>query len=347
MRRLSLLFLFLLFSVGCGESSPIAGKTDTAEAAVRSMQEGLTKGQPVVLWEALPESYQNDLNTLARTFASNMDADTWKQITAMLNGVHQVLSEKQEFILNYPAVASGKDPERTKKSITAGTQLLKTILDGVSDLEEMKNFDGKQFLSSTGTGIITHVNTLSEFAPPVPGQTVGMAALAELKIETVTSTDSTATLRFTGPDGKVETQEWVKSQGKWLPKEMVDEWDQKMKEARESLAKLPEQVMQMKLQMAMVSGMVNGALTPLQNAEDQDQFNAAVNGSLGMFGGFAGGFGMPGPSEPPSFDFPEPPGPPSLGDDPGSSLGDDPGSSLGDDPGKVSENPLDAPEDDK
>ncbi|MEZ6126756.1 MAG: hypothetical protein R3C49_26865 [Planctomycetaceae bacterium] len=248
-------------------SKAAAGGGNTAEAAVRQIQEGLANNNPAVVWESLPESYRNDLNDIVRTFASGMDAGAWKQITDLLNSIHQLLTTKQEFILGYPSVAQGGEPEKSKQVVEGASGVLNALLQSVTDLEKLKSFDGHEFMTSSGVDLMNHLKSISEVAPKSPGQPVGLMSLSDVRVETVEQLDSTATLKFTSADGHQETVDFVLVDGKWMSKPLVDEWDEKMQSTRESLKDLPEQMAGLKFQIIAVTGMVNGALVPLQSAE--------------------------------------------------------------------------------
>ena len=290
----ALLGCLVLLPTGCGTTASPGG----AEDAVKAIVAGMEEGRPVVIWEALPESYQADVNELVQAFGNNMDAAAWGQITGLVSTVHQTLASKQEFLLNYPAVLDSEDPEMTQATIKQGTSLLKTFLDSVQDLEKLKSFDGAEFMKSSGKEMAQQIVALQDMIPQTPAMKLQMA-MSNVKIETIESTSTTAKLKMTSPDGKSdEVVEMVQHEGKWLPKQMVDEWESSMANAREAMAKLPEQAASMKGQMMMVSAMASGVLSPLQAAENQEQFNQAVDGMQasvgGMMGGMMGGMGGPG-----------------------------------------------------
>lgn len=278
--------------VGQTADSATAAPTDTAEASMRQLAEGMQQGQLSAAWNALPASYQKDVNELVQTFGTNMDADVWAQVTATLKSVHTLLVEKHDFIVNHPAVSAGKDPATTAEGVKQITGLLNTIVENASDLEALKTFDGAQFASATGSKIVEQVLALSKLAPGSEGTPA--SPFEGLNFETVTSTDTTATLKITRPDGQTETQEFVKHEGKWLPQDMVVDWSKNMGQAREALQQLPAQTAQMKGRAMMMSGMVSGLLSPLQSAETQEQFNAAAGNLMASAGMFMGG-GMSGP----------------------------------------------------
>ena len=332
MKKLSLLLLLpLLMLQGCssdtedttsgGAAGPVAPAEDTALATMEFIRTGIKEGRPQVLWMAMPESYQNDVNGLVHLFAENMDKGVWDQSMGMVKTIHSILVDKAEFFAGNQMIASNA---QAKEAIPMIADLLGTIIDGAGDLDKLKSFDGETFLTTSGTDVMKHMEKLMALNPSQDGSP--LASFYGAKFETVESTDTTATLKVIQEDGTEETQNFIKHEGKWLPLDMVEEWDENMQKARESLTALPEQMGPAKMQIGMVTGMVNGVLSPLQSAESQEQFDAALEGlmaqGMGMMGGgmpgMGGGFpGMGGGMAPP------PGGPGSLGDGP-ESLGDAP-----------------------
>ncbi len=311
----------LAFGIGCGadESASTGGadgangaavaagpSEDSAEAAVRYIMDGMKNGQPVVAWNALPERYQTDLNEIVRSFGSTMDPEVWGQATGLVSSVHELLETKRDFFLGNPMIAEGGDPEKTKEAFTQVTAMLKTLLDSAGDLEKLKTFDGGEFMSTSGAQFVAQIDAVSKMAPPgsTPGP-VGLAALENATVETLESTDTTATLKITS-DGQEQTEQFVKVDGKWIPESMAKDWDQKVAEAKASIAELPSKMGDMRMGVTMASGMVNGALTPLKSAETQEQFNSAMDGlrqsAMGLMMGGMGGMGGPPPPQ-----FPTPP----------------------------------------
>src|SRR5947207_3149785 len=51
---------------------------DTADAALRTILDGLHENRPDVVWGALPASYQHDVNDLVHLFAARMHPEAWK-----------------------------------------------------------------------------------------------------------------------------------------------------------------------------------------------------------------------------------------------------------------------------
>ena len=323
----SLFSCLTLLTAGCGSKTGTeAGAEAGAEGSVKAMIAGMEDGRPIVVWEALPESYQTDINELVQSFGNNMDPAAWKQITGLVSSVHQILDGKQEFLLNHPEVLNAEDPEVSQAAVKQSTKLLGAFLDSMQDLDQLKSFDGAAFMTSSGKQMVQHILDLQKTVKDAPGMQdkSQIPTLSNMNVETIESTDTTAKLKLTSPDGKSEEiVDMVLVEGKWLPKQMVDEWDTQMAQAQEQIKALPAQMDSVKGQLMMVSMMASGFLSPLQAAETQEQFNDAVAGiqanAAGMIGGMMGGPSMPPPSNNPSSG-----GIPSFGNpDPGGSSSND------------------------
>ncbi|APZ91396.1 hypothetical protein [Fuerstiella marisgermanici] len=305
MTRPFILFLLpLAFAVGCSEDNSAttaeapgvqlaeAPSEDTAEASVRYIMEGVKNGQPVVAWNALPTSYQKDITGIVQKFGETMDPQVWGQITGLIKNVHELLVEKQDFIAGHPMVAQSGDPATTKEAIAQVTNLLKTVLDSAGDLENLKTFDGAEFMKTTGADLLTQFDALSKLAPPgsTPGP-IGLAALENAKVETLESTDTTAKLKITTGDNE-QVEDYTKVDGKWLPVSLTKDWDQQVADANQAIAELPNSIGQIQQGVGMASGILPGLLAPLKAAETQEQFNAAVNNlqqsAMMMMGGMGG-----------------------------------------------------------
>ena len=316
--------VILILVAGCSENSPepateipqsppeTAVREETAEEAVQLIVDGLSAGNTEVLWAALPSGYQNDVNRLVRTFGNGMDPVQWGQIQGVVSKVHELLSTKSEFIVNTSAVPGMIQSDQLQNAITQIAGILKILLDQ-TDLESLQSFDGEAFFSGPASNLLSQMDVLSTFWPTTIGGTP-LSLLKEVRIETIGTEGDKATLKIFSPqkDAEPEEVEFVKVDGHWLPTELASDWDNRIAGAEAALAGLPAVVQDSAMQVAMVTGMVGSFLDPLQAAEDQGQFDAAVgslmNGMLGpMLGGFGGGgfggdgFGAESISGPPSL----------------------------------------------
>ena len=204
------------------------------------------------VWDALPSSYQSDVNDLIHTFAANMDADVWRAGTGLVKKVIRVLKEKKEFILKQPALAqSPVDTTTMTENWDPMVGVLETIAaSDLADLQKLKTLDVGVFLDGTGKKIAEQLAALAKAAddkklsltefPGVPVDAMPLAGIGNAKFSTVKIEGDTATLRIEN-EGKTEDQEVVRVDGKWLPKKMVDQWSEQMQSAKTALTtQMPE-----------------------------------------------------------------------------------------------------------
>lgn len=337
-RLLPLSMLALMISAGCSdqavepadstqgegqatttEESPSTPETsaapevvvdDSAEGAIRSIIEGLSSGNAGVVWSAMPEGYQKDVTELVQGFGSGVDVTLWQHITGTIGQIESVLSNKAEFIVNSPAVQDSGQADQIKAALPGIAAMLKTLAESL-DLEALKAFDGEKFFNGPASQLLTQGDALSKLSP----QAASLSSLKTATVETVSEDGDNAILRITNPQDPSETQEvpFVRVEGHWLPADLVKDWDTNIAMAKQQLVGLPEASRQAAMQVGMVTGMITAGLAPLEAAEDQEQFNLALEqaqqGIMGMVGAFGGGFSM-GAEEAPPVDLS--PGTPSL-----------------------------------
>jgi hypothetical protein len=150
--------------------------------------------------------------------------------------------------------------------------------------------------------------------PGVPVDAMPLSGLATAKFSTVKIEGDTATLRVEN-EGKTEDHEVVRVDGKWLPKEMVAQWQEKMQAAADALTKdMPERLAKNKMQIILPMQMVQGVLDQLLAAKTQQEFDQIVQQVMQTFAPQAPG-AQPGggPGIPPGAPGPAaaPPGAPA------------------------------------
>jgi hypothetical protein len=279
-----------------------AALADTAQGAAQAVIDGLAAGKADAVWAALPSSYQDDITELVQGFGNGMDPNVWQQIQGAIEKVHTVLDTKADFIANVPALQGMPDSDKFTTAIPQVAGLLQTII-GYSKLDGIKTFNGQEFFSGPASKLMSQVDALSKLSP----EGVSVTQLKDMKVETVSSEGDTTTLKFTNAkeDSEPNEVEFVKVDGHWVPADMANDWDTSMASAREQLAALPEMLQQNGPMIGMFSGMITAGLDPLAAAEDQEQFNQAVEqlqaGMGGMLGPMLGGLSL-GQQEEARFD---------------------------------------------
>ncbi|MFT5836576.1 MAG: hypothetical protein ACI9ZV_000072 [Candidatus Azotimanducaceae bacterium] len=288
-----------VFFTACGGGK---GKyPDAPDAAVEMIVKELAAGNGGILWQAMPASYQLDVNSIAQLAGTKVDAELYNQGFGLLGRIAEVADKQKEFILN-TELAGAKSAEEIGEVEAAWSSIIgfvQTIADSsIASAEGLKVFDGQTFFDTTISKLVGYAEDIAV----VSGQDNPLAFGA---VKILESTDSTATLEMTLPEGEVETEEFTKVENRWVPTEMTTDWATNMAEARATLEAInPEEMAQNKPQVLGMIAMIEGVLTQIESAETQEQFDQALQGAMmpimglmmmqsGMGGGGQGAPTMP------------------------------------------------------
>jgi len=252
----------------------------SADQAVMAVVAGLKEDQPQVIWQALPASYQDDVSGLVREFAGQMEDSLWDQTFGTLAELTRVLDEKRQFVLEHPAVAEqlSKSPN-AEATYDAVVILLRTLLSSdISSLQRLSDFDGERFLATTGSQVMAQMGDLAALAPDSKET---LDEISSLSVTLSRTEGERAWVLIEKPDEKTEEVEFVLVEGKWIPARMAEGWDSGIAGAREQLGQVdfdPAQTAQAGAMLTMVDGAMEGLLA----AQTSEQFQASVQGMIGL-----------------------------------------------------------------
>ena len=296
--------------VGCGQ------KTPTPDQAIMEVMNGLSQNKPEAAWNFLPASYQTDVNGLVADFAGKMDAEIWAKGASVVQKLVNVLKTKKDFILSNqmvkanPAMAMA-GPDAAKKLAENWDGILEFLnivaTSELADLEKMKTLDVGAFIAGTGGKLMNQAAALSAMVPDDPYNTK-VKKLGETKVTVLSSDATTAKVKVEVPGEDAEETDMVLVEGKWLPKEIADEWQEKIAEAKKGIAEIkPEDMAKQKPQVMAMLTMVEGTLDQLAAAKTQQEFDATAQQAMGsimgaamMMGGGMGGGPAPAPQTGPA-----------------------------------------------
>jgi hypothetical protein len=298
--------LSALLLTACGgneEAAPAEVRIpDAPDAAIETIARELVDGNGGILWKAMPASYQSDVNSIAQLAGSKIDAELYNKSFAMIGRLADVADKQKEFILN-TELGGQQSAEQIAKIETAWPSIIgffKTITtSSVASVEGLQAFEGQAFFDETVSSLIGYMDDLATLSGEPNLLQFGSVSLLE-------STEDTAVLELTSPDGSTESEAFTKVENRWVPTEMATEWTTSMAEAKAQLEAIsPEQIAQNKPQMLSVLSMVDGILTQIEAAETQEQFDQALQGAMMplmglmmMQQGMGGGQGAPVPAMP-------------------------------------------------
>ncbi|WP_291168388.1 hypothetical protein [Gimesia sp.] len=272
---------------GCGKPAD-PGAQGAAESAkplgpdesILAMLNGVNNQQMEAVWNFLPASYQQDVNGIAHEFASKMDPEMYNGTFETGQRLAKLLKDKKEYILKNQMIQGlPVPPEKMDEFWDPTTNIISALVNSdLSSLDKLKSFDGGKFLSTTGNQLAKSVMALSSLVPQKEGEPSFSEKLKQTKVTVVKTEGDTATIKIEAPGEEPKEEEMVKVEGKWIPKNLADNWDTKMADVRKKLADLtPEQVTAQKEQTLAGIKQVNETLAKLENAKSEEEFNKTLS----------------------------------------------------------------------
>ena len=255
---------------------------DTPEEAIETISRGVADARPEVLWQALPPSYQKDLSTILHDMAATSDPEVWNRSFAVLGKLTRVLDEKRAFILEHPMVASQVKDRAHAEAVWDGVVgMFRILLESeLADHEKAKNLDIEQFLAGTGARLMKHVAEASTLVDP---KGKGLASLAQMEASVVSTAGDTARVRVTRPGCAPVEEDYVRVEGRWIPKTLADAWPASMARMREQLAAVSAaDSAATKATALMQLQMVEGILDRVLATRTKEEFQASIEAAVGM-----------------------------------------------------------------
>jgi hypothetical protein len=298
MNHVSLAWLSVVvvsLAMGCGPAKPAVAPVDTATVAkptprleatapsataspsvalVATASEGTAEGtfQKTLIafqegrldaaFDFLPPSYQADIDDLVHGFAATMDPEIWSKSFEVLTKVSKLLTTKKTLILSLDNVKRMPQVEAIKPhwdAIAAGIHDFS--ISEVADLDRLKQ---------------SHVRTLLESASGLL-KGLPLPQFGDVKVSSLTSSADAATLSFQASSSEhAKEVEFVKVEGKWLPKSIATGWSAGIADAKSRVADIPAQVAAIKPQFVQQLDAISGMLDQLQQSKSPDEFKTAA-----------------------------------------------------------------------
>lgn len=250
---------------------------DSAFASVKQTLAAIQRGDLAAAYEFLPPTYQSDVDGLVREFASQMDAEVWARLFDTLRKSVAVLRTKKTFILELDLFANRPEYEPMRKHWDEAVSLLDQFAtSGAADLESLKQASAKSLLPGDASNIVKQLDAIG----------LGVGAdlarqFADIKVEQVRATGDEHVLSFQSPRDEQPIEiVYVKHDGRWLPKSLVDQWSAGIEVDRAWLAKLPDQIKVAKPRMLEALTQADGLLDQLLAAKNREEFQQAAGPAI-------------------------------------------------------------------
>lgn len=234
----------------------------TAEATFQQTLIAFQEGRLDAAYDFLPLSYQTDVEKLVREFAEKMDPELWSSGFTTLSKVGTLLKTKKTLILGLDEVKKSPITQSIMPhwdSVAVGIQNVANS--EISTVEGLKRADVRKLLSAVSRSL----NGL-----PLP-------KFGDVKVRTISTEGEAAILTYEeSMNGEPHQVEFVKIEGKWLPKSIVQGWQTGIADVQTRLSELPGRIATVKPGMLQQLEIVNGMLDQLLQAKTADEFSAAA-----------------------------------------------------------------------
>lgn len=285
-----------------GQSAPSAAApapaAESPEQVVMDVTRALSEGRPYVAWDALPASYQDDLTALVHAYAAKVDSELWNKGFAIIRNIAGMLRSQKQNILAMPKVreSSGFDAEQVSREWDLVVAPVLTIADSeLAAVSSLEKVDVRRFLATTGVRFMQDLGRIAEFAADDADNK--LAAIGRTQATLVNRDGDSAIVRIEVPGEPARTEPFVLVEGKWIPKEIADDWANGLEEARQHIAQMsPEKLQSLKPTILAVLTSIDGTVDQLAQAETPEQFEQTLQ--MGFFQAMGGMMKMAQAMEP-------------------------------------------------
>ncbi len=283
------LLLSLLSFFDCAKKAP----PKTPDQVATDVLRGLAAHRPQVLWEALPPSYQKDVEALVRGFARKMDKDLWNKAFFLADKVLLVLKTKKALLLEGEMAKSSPVPkERLSANWNVAIETAEILTKSeLADLDRLKRLDMGEFFAGTGAAFMEKLDALLKLEKDKKHRTV-IQQLEGVKATLIRSQKDTATVRIQVPEQAVWDVDFVQVEHKWIPKPMAEQWKIKMDQAKKALAEFSTKLTPAEKQRILgMAATLDGILEQMRAAKTVRELEATMGEAFGMLLGTALGKG--------------------------------------------------------
>ena len=272
----------LVIVVCCLPASARAPVPTTPDGTIKAAAAAYVEGNLEVLWQAMPASYQADVQKLLAACAKKMDAELWEKGSKAAVKLSKVLTEKTDFVVATPFVAqllqtAAIKPEDAKPVLTSVAGVLTILQSNAATLPQLEKLDVEKLLVELGPHYRIFFEATLRNAKISQAKTTDFFKNLEVKV--VKMEGDRASVEVTKIDDTKLVVEMVRLEGKWVPKEMADQWSAKIDEAHKAIAAF-EIKPEYKQQAHKVLDLADSMFEALLTTRTQREFNALSNGSI-------------------------------------------------------------------
>lgn len=180
-----------------------------------------SKGGLSTIYAMLPHSYQSEVQALYKKSVMRIDAKTWRRVWNIAERLLSALQKNKESIVK---------ASQHRDDLFVAQELLVLCMDaGLNDAEVLKELDIERFLADNGQKLLDLVTSRSPRLGLAGGETERFRKqMGTISAEVKKSGETSAVVNIT-IGHTTEEQDWVKVEGRWVPKALANAWPEFMR----------------------------------------------------------------------------------------------------------------------
>ena len=241
----------------------------------RAIDEQLRSGHAIAIFDCLPPSYQQDLEELTKLAAAKTNESTWRSLVASFHKLGKVIVERQGWFFSHPRLdvsRSGKPgkTERMNETILSLAGILRAGADPERfELSKLQSTPLREWLLERDAAIapyLAEVFQRSSAAAPTITSKKEKGKTVAIKIATERGDKGPVTM----------TVSIKKVDDVWVPESIVDAWSTVVPETKKELEAVEDGSLMSDATSAVLLSSLESLISPLEQAESQDDFHAAM-----------------------------------------------------------------------
>ncbi|MEM7165058.1 MAG: hypothetical protein AAF581_06305 [Planctomycetota bacterium] len=221
------LLLALILLSGCEKDSP----STPPDSLLHALADAAENGKPQSVWRALPPRYRADINALRTTAAARIDPELWTLGAEVAQKAAQLLRQRRDEIAQSPIAASPAIQPFVTESKLA--DLIDLLLQEIATVDKFRTVDLDHLLEVVGDPLMKQGLSLARLLTPESADR--FEAFGQVETTVLHQDETRALVRVSYPDAAPEELVFVHVDGTWTMKELDDQWEEVMKNARTAI----------------------------------------------------------------------------------------------------------------
>ncbi|MFT5906297.1 MAG: hypothetical protein ACI9E1_001905 [Cryomorphaceae bacterium] len=273
----------LLFT-SCGDKKADTGVEKgnlKANEAVDNWAKDASDGRVASLWDSLPASYQSEISGSVHSVGDKIDADVYNEAMKTMSAATALLKSKKSMILEMAKEQGLKSEMDKVDDVSASYDSIVGLINAIAtsdakDVDGLKKLDMAKFLGD----IQEHTKSLMELAALAPGGEENMAKLKAATATLLSESGDSAEVEMT-VDGSTKKVTLVKKEDRWMPEDMVKDWPDMMKSAKEAIGEMADMQPVEKEKVLSVLRMAQAAIKELEGANTKEEMQKKMEEFMG------------------------------------------------------------------